>query len=132
MQSINLGVHAKFLFGVLHTRQGYVILILQARQGKEAIGYMKPRISLKIEYLKQLQEERGISDAALASMASLNPSQIWRVKEGRCNPGPDFIAGLLNAFPDKNFDDLFFLAKPLQVCQGQDEQAAALDATGTE
>lgn len=91
---------------------------------------MKPRISLKIHDLQRLQKERNISDAALASMASLNPSQIWRVKEGRCNPGPDFIAGLLNAFPDKNFDDLFFLSKPLQVCQGNSKQDAALD-TGT-
>lgn len=90
---------------------------------------MKQKISLKIEYLRQLQEERGISDAKLASMASLNPSQIWRVKEGRCKPGPDFIAGLLNAFPDKTFDDLFFLARPLQARQGKD---ATLDATGTE
>ena len=93
---------------------------------------MKPRISLKTEYLKKLQKEQGISDAVLASMASLNPSQIWRVKEGRCNPGPDFIAGLLNAFPDKSFDDLFFLAKPLQARQDKNEQANAFDATGTE
>jgi transcriptional regulator with XRE-family HTH domain len=76
---------------------------------------MKPKVLLKTEYLKRLQDERGISDAALAEMASLNPTQIWRVKQGKCYPGSEFIAGILSAFPDRTFDDLFFLAKPLQV-----------------
>jgi transcriptional regulator with XRE-family HTH domain len=78
---------------------------------------MKPKIVLKSEYLKELQEERGITDVALAKLAFLNPSQIWRVKERRSNPGPEFIAGILNAFPDKNFNDLFFILNPLQESQ---------------
>lgn len=79
---------------------------------------MKPKIILNVDYLNYLQEKKEMSDSDLAKEASLNVSQIWRVKKGRSNPGPKFIVGVLNAFPDQKFNNLFFLISPLQA--GQD------------
>lgn len=88
---------------------------------------MKPRIILKREALERLQMRRRITDLTLASMAHLNPSQIWRVKQGKSNPGSEFIAGLLVAFPDKKFHDLFMVVDQLR--SGQESE---LTPTGTE
>ena len=79
---------------------------------------MKPVIKLKTQVVLALQENRELKNVDLAVRTSLNPSQIGRVLKGFNRPGEDFIAGMLSAFPDKKFEDLFFLETPLHQSQG--------------
>lgn len=66
-------------------------------------------IRVKKEMLEILQGE--LSNKAFAEALGLDYSHLWRVKTGRTNPGEDFIAKVLNAFPRKKFDDMFYLDK---------------------
>jgi tRNA G10 N-methylase Trm11 len=52
----------------------------------------------------KLNEERKC-----AEKMEISPSQLWKVKTGIHDPGKDFIAGALKAFPQTSFDELFFL-----------------------
>jgi len=49
----------------------------------------------------------GLNQSQLAEKMGVSGSTVYRVFEGRMEPGSRFIAGLLNAFPDLDFDDLF-------------------------
>jgi hypothetical protein len=44
-----------------------------------------------------------------AEQMEISPSQLWKVKTGIHDPGKDFIAGALKAFPQTSFDEIFFL-----------------------
>lgn len=77
---------------------------------------MKAVIRLKVNVLDQLQEQYGLNNYQLALRAGIAPSQIGRVKNGS-KAGADFIAAIMSVFPDKQFNDLFFLQKPLQQSQ---------------
>ncbi|MBC2728651.1 MAG: hypothetical protein HGJ98_19650 [Desulfosporosinus sp.] len=61
----------------------------------------------------------GLRDVDIASKIGVSTVQLWRVRlpddDPRHNdPGPDFVAGVLAAFPDMKFEDLFFLHEPLR------------------
>jgi hypothetical protein len=88
---------------------------------------MKPVIKLKTQAILDLQENRCLNNVELADRSFLSPSQIGRVKKELNLPGEDFIAGMLHAFPDKKFEDLFFLEPSLQESQERN-----LKPTGTE
>ena len=80
---------------------------------------MKPVIQVKPNVIEEIQATFNLNDSKLALKTGLNSSQIGRVKKKKCSPGADFIAGMLVAFPDKKFEDIFFLYNPLQ--EGQEE-----------
>lgn len=71
-------------------------------------------IRLKRDALEKLQSEMQWNDTALAEHMGINRVQIWRVKEGHNEPGRDFIAGILKAFPNVSFEDIFFLPDRLR------------------
>ena len=53
------------------------------------------------------QEYKNLSDVAQAMGISV--SQIYRVREGKRHINQKFIVGAIEAFPDHNLDDLFYL-----------------------
>lgn len=72
------------------------------------------RIRLNTEELARRQRKNGWNDEELARQIGVARSQLWRVRlspdDPRYNaPGQAFIAGVLKAFPDARFEDLFFL-----------------------
>ncbi len=79
----------------------------QGKGGENMATY--PVVRVKNEMLEILQGE--LSNKAFAEALGLDYTHLWRVKSGRTNPGEDFIAKVLNAFPRKKFDDLFYLDK---------------------
>lgn len=69
-------------------------------------------IKLRIDAFKELTNE--VTDNELAKKMKISTTQLWRVRlpdeDPRHNdPGQDFVAGALKAFPGKRFEDLFFL-----------------------
>lgn len=76
-------------------------------------------IKLNKQALEKRQKDAGLNDTELAKAMGVNRSQIWRVKENKNDPGEEFIAGALKAFPDATFDELFFLHEPLRDSHGR-------------
>lgn len=75
---------------------------------------MAKPIKLRIYDFNKTVTEEGLSDAQLADAMGISTTQLWRARlpehDPRHNdPGPDFIAGALTVFPNKKFEDLFFL-----------------------
>lgn len=73
-----------------------------------------PKIKLKVESLNKIQKEQDLNDSELSKKIGISRNRLWRAKlqethREYCSPGELFIAGVLKAFPDKSFDDLFFL-----------------------
>ncbi|HHW43805.1 hypothetical protein GFC01_12125 [Desulfofundulus thermobenzoicus] len=61
----------------------------------------------------------GLKDSDIAKRMGISTVQLWRVRlpdnDPRHNdPGVDFVAGLLAAFPGVKFEDVFFLDGPLR------------------
>ncbi|MED5040681.1 helix-turn-helix transcriptional regulator [Geobacillus stearothermophilus] len=78
------------------------------------------RLSLNIEKLEQLQKQRNWSDTELAKRIGVSRSRLWRAKLPKdhpyyCYPGETFIAGVLKAFPEVSFEEIFFLD---DLCSG--------------
>jgi transcriptional regulator with XRE-family HTH domain len=72
------------------------------------------KIKLRVKVLEQLQNEQGWTDTKLAKQMGISRSRLWRAKlpedhNEYCTPGEKLINGALKAFPNKTFDDLFFL-----------------------
>ncbi|MCL6557627.1 MAG: helix-turn-helix domain-containing protein [Firmicutes bacterium] len=76
-------------------------------------------MSIKLN-LKAFQElTKGLKDSEIAERMGISTVQLWRVRlpddDPRHNdPGEDFIAGLLSAFPGIKFEDVFILNAPLR------------------
>lgn len=43
----------------------------------------------------------------IAGRLGVDQSLVWRVRTGRCRPGAAFVAGVLAAFPEVRFEDVF-------------------------
>lgn len=81
-------------------------------------GIMK--IKLRVDILEKLQTNKGWNDTELALHMGISRSRLWRARlpeehKEYSSPGGSLIIGALSAFPDKKFDDLFFLDR---VCSG--------------
>ena len=46
----------------------------------------------------------------LADVMGISVSQVYRVREGKRHINQKFIIGAIKAFPERKFDDLFYLA----------------------
>ncbi len=68
-----------------------------------------PIIRLNICNFEAAQKDAHLTGQELAKKMGVHYSTIWRVKNGRLNVGPDFIAGALRCFENKDFNDLFYL-----------------------
>lgn len=67
-------------------------------------------IQLNVEAFEEAQGKKKFKEGDLAKLMDLHPSTIWRTKAKKIPPGAMFIAGALKIFPEKRFEDLFFLA----------------------
>ena len=67
-------------------------------------------VKLNIEAFEKNQNKYNLNEEGkCAQCMGISPSQLWKVKVGIHDPGKDFIAGALKAFPNTSFDELFFL-----------------------
>lgn len=66
---------------------------------------MATNIQIKRSAFQKLQGD--IPDAEFARMIGVDRSHLWRVKEGKCSPGSQFVSKVLARFPKRKFDDLF-------------------------
>lgn len=76
------------------------------------------KIKLRVDVLEDLQTKKGWTDTELANQMGISRSRLWRAKLSEdhteyCSPGESLIVGVLKAFPEKKFEDLFFL---VDVC----------------
>lgn len=55
--------------------------------------------------------EEGNDMKRLARLVGLSLSQIYRIKQGERGIGERFIVGTLTAFPQYNFEDLFYIER---------------------
>lgn len=76
-------------------------------------------VKLNREALEKLQAKHNINDTELANKMGINRTQVWRVKAGKNDPGTDFVAGALRAFPGVKFDELFILPDVVQARKTQ-------------
>lgn len=67
-------------------------------------------VKLNIKAFEENQNKYNLKEEGkCAERMEISPSQLWKVKVGIHDPGKDFIAGALKAFPNTSFDELFFL-----------------------
>lgn len=78
----------------------------------------KAVIELDIDNFSILQRGKGWNESETAVNIGVSPEQLWKIKKGKHNPGQDFIAGVLSAFPDVSFDYLFILPESLRERKG--------------
>lgn len=73
-------------------------------------------VKLNVKAFEEQQSKyKLIEESKCAKKMELSSSQLWKVKMGIHDPGKDFIAGALKAFPSTSFDELFFLPGVLRV-----------------
>lgn len=75
------------------------------------------KIEVDLKVLLEIQTEEKLSDMAFAAKIGIDKTMLWRIKTGRNNPGQEFIAKFLTAYPNMKFEDVFFLSQPLHQCQ---------------
>ena len=63
----------------------------------------------------ELSQGRYQNLSELAEAMEISVSQIYRVREGKCNISQEFIIGAMRAFPGYKLNDLFYLAPEGQV-----------------
>lgn len=56
-----------------------------------------------------LQNIKKLNMTEIANLIGVSRSQLWRILNGQCNPGEQFIAGFKKAFPEENFDKFFLI-----------------------
>ncbi|BBN97455.1 helix-turn-helix domain-containing protein [Sporolactobacillus terrae] len=79
-------------------------------------------IAVKSTFLREYLEKKNISDSQLADLIGVANSTVNRILNGKRNPGSKFISGILTAFPDLKFEQLFYCADELP--KGNKEQEA--------
>lgn len=102
----------------------YLILVTGMRQTE---GGDEVKLLLKSGVLNDVQKGLNLTDQQFAEYIGVSRSQLWRAKmppnDKRFSLGQDFIAKLLSHFPEKCFDDFFFLDCVSHACD--DETSAA-------
>ena len=82
------------------------------------MGKSRAIIKLDIDNFIVLQRSKSWNESETADNIGVSPEQLWKVKKGVHNPGQDFIAGVLTAFPENSFDDFFILPNSLRERKG--------------
>lgn len=57
----------------------------------------------------QLMSTYDLNMTDLAKRIKMSRAQIYRVLDGECMPGGEFIGNFKKAFPDARFEDYFFI-----------------------
>lgn len=70
--------------------------------------------------LNKLQQEKNMTDQEFSDFLGIARASLWRTRlpkdDKRFSLGNDVMAKILKKFPEKAFEELFFLDKPSQVC----------------
>lgn len=78
------------------------------------------RIVPKPGELEQLQKEKNMTDQEFADFLGTSRSSLWRAKlppeDERFSFGQDVMAKILKKFPNKTFEELFFLDQVSHEC----------------
>jgi transcriptional regulator with XRE-family HTH domain len=82
------------------------------------------KVLLKGETLIEAQHALNMTDQEFAEYLGISRSTLWRAKlpseDKRFTLSQDFIACVLDRFPDKKFDDFFFLGNLSHACDKGD------------
>ncbi|WP_175490528.1 hypothetical protein [Pelosinus propionicus] len=86
---------------------------------------MANKIKLKLAKFNEVVKKEKWTDGELAIKMGVSTTQIWRARlpdeDHRHNdPGGEFIAGALAAFPYLEFNDLFFLVNDLRARKNEE------------
>lgn len=74
---------------------------------------MTTTLRLRTRQLDKYMRLSGIeSRAELARRMGMATSSVTRVLAGQSRPGQAFLSGLMRAFPDLDFEDLFEVVDP--------------------
>lgn len=98
-----------------------VIISLRTRKNKpiakggNSMHKAKSIIQLDIDTFLSFQKMKGWNESETAANLNVSPEQLWKIKKGKHNPGQDFIAGVLTAFPEASFDDFFIVPNSLRL-----------------
>jgi transcriptional regulator with XRE-family HTH domain len=65
-------------------------------------------IAVRSEFLRDYLEKKRISDSQFADLIGVANSTVNRILNGKRNPGSKFISGILTAFPELKFEQLFY------------------------
>ena len=68
---------------------------------------------VRTELLSALMRERKMNDTLLSSALNMDRTTVFRARSGK-PVGEQFIAGLLAVFPQKRFEDLFYVHEVLR------------------
>lgn len=63
---------------------------------------------LRTKVFRVAAEREILTDTKLAAVMKLSPSFVGRVRRQEVQIGPSFIAGAQKAFPDLEWNDLFY------------------------
>ena len=74
----------------------------------------KIAIKLDVDNFTALQKNKGWNESETANNIGVSPEQLWKLKKHKHNPGQEFIAGALAAFPEVSFDVLFIVPESLR------------------
>lgn len=74
------------------------------------------KIGVDLKALSDIQTKENLNDMAFAANIGIDKTMLWRIKTGRNNPGHEFIAKFLTAYPNIKFEEIFFLIQPLRAC----------------
>jgi len=107
------------------------MLLLFRGRNRSKRGEILMTVKLITEVFNKLTKD--LTDSEISKIMNISTTQLWRARlpddDPRHNdPGSGFIAGALRAFPDKKFEDLFFLTEPLR----ERNVMANIKPTGTE
>jgi hypothetical protein len=86
---------------------GYNYFASQQIKGGVFMGI--PQVRLKEGVLDRIMAEKNINKTGLVVLTGASTSQIYRIANGKCKVGENFIARILFASPDKKFEDYFFV-----------------------
>ncbi|MDU4696418.1 MAG: hypothetical protein E6Y08_11420 [Paenibacillus sp.] len=78
------------------------------------------RVAPKPGEIEKLQKEKNMTDQEFADYLGTSRSSLWRAKlplgDERFSCGQDVMAKILMMFPEKKFEDLFFLDQVSHEC----------------
>ena len=89
----------------------YFLAMVQCMSATKSGGdhMANARIEVNLNALSEIQTKENLNDMAFAVKIGIDKTMLWRIKTRRNNPGHEFIAKFLSAFPNIKFEDIFFL-----------------------
>lgn len=65
--------------------------------------------NIRLNMSKFLELQGDMTEAEMADKLNVSRSHLWRLKKKNSAVGQEFIMKFKNTFPNKSFDDYFFI-----------------------